>query len=132
MRDDGIKKAGISRWRYRELRAFCRQYDEKRANALRLKGALCRVKDGVCISTGEAADLTAARSEKLFRDCRMIEKAAREADPAGGTAIFKNAAQGLRYEETGFYGDRATFFRLRERFFIELDRNLRERDMEAG
>jgi len=125
MRDNGIRKAGISCWRYRELRAFCRQYDEKRAKALRMTGSPAAAQDA-----GGSGD--AAHREKLLGDCRLIERTAQQADPAGSEAIIRNAARGVRYEETGYYGERTTFFRARERFFVALDRQLREREAQAG
>jgi len=133
MRDNGIRKAGISRWRYRELKAFCRQYDEKRAQAARLLGAVQRSMDGMprIAGSGDPVPEAAARREKLLGDCRLIEQTAKEADPGGSEAIIRNAARGIRYEEAGYYGERTTFFRARERFFVALDRQLREREEQA-
>lgn len=125
MRDNGIRKEGISCWRYRELKAFCRQYDEKRAQASRMLGAASREESG-------AGGDEAAHREKLLCDCRLIERTAQEADPAGSEAIIRNAARGVRYEEAGYYGERTTFFRARKRFFVALDRQLREREVQAG
>ena len=133
MRDDGIRRAGISCWRYRELRAFCRQYDEKRRQAAQLLAATGQVERGRYRRDSLAnCALAAAQRERLLGDCRIIEQTAMEADPAGGEAIIRNAARGVRFEEVGFYGERATFFRARERFFIGLDRELRRRDMHVS
>lgn len=125
MRDNGIRKAGISCWRYRELKAFCRQYDEKRAQAMRLQGMAGREQES-------AADEARLHSERLLGDCRLIERTAQEADPGGSEAIIRNAARGVRYEEAGYYGERSSFFRARKRFFVALDRGLREREEHAG
>ena len=96
MRNRELKGAGISKWRYAELRAYCRQYDEMRA-------------------------------KKRTEDCVRIEQAAVEADPFRHTELLKNVTQGIRYEETGFYGSRSDFFRARVRFFERLNRALEER-----
>ena len=133
MRDEGISRAGISCWRYRELRAFCRQYDEKRRQAAQLLAATGQVERGRYRRDSLAnCALAAAQRERLLGDCRIIERTAMEADPAGGEAIIRNAARGIRYEETGFYGERTAFYRARERFFIGLDRELRRRDTHAS
>lgn len=90
MRNRELKGAGLSRWRYAELRAFCRQYDEK-------------------------------RRARRTADCKVIEQAAIAADPVGYPALMKNVTQGIRYEESGYYGCRSDFFRARGRFFSALD-----------
>ena len=74
--------------------------------------------------------MIAEREAKM--EAWKIERTAMEADPAGSDAILRNAAQGVRFEEVGFYGARSAFFRARERFFIELDRELRRRDTHAS
>ena len=133
MRDNGISRAGISCLRYREQRAFCRQYDEKRKRAAQLLTATAHVERGRHRRDSlENCALAAQQRERLLGDCRIIERTAMEADPAGSDAILRNAAQGVRFEEVGFYGARSAFFRARERFFIELDRELRRRDTHAS
>lgn len=128
MRDNGIKKAGISQWRYRELKAFCMQYDEKKHEAQQLLGLHAhQLEDtsGRKDAMNKAA-LTATRCEQLLRECEIIEQAAHEAEPGSRDAIIKNVTQGIRFEESCYYGERTSFYRARERFFIILDRALRE------
>ena len=65
--------------------------------------------------------------EKQRTDAELdekIEQAAIAADPVGYRAIIKNVAQGIRYEETGYYGCRSDFFRARRRFFAALDESM--------
>lgn len=128
MRDNGIKKAGISQWRYRELKAFCMQYDEKKHEAQQLLGLHARRlngKSGRKDAVDETA-LTVIRREQLVKDCEMIEQAAQKADPISKDAIIRNVTRGIRFEESCYYGERTSFYRARERFFIILDRMLRE------
>lgn len=93
MRNRELKSAGLTCWRYVELKAYCRQYEEMRR-----------------------AHRTA--------DCRIIEETARAADPVGYAALLKNVTQGIRYEESGYYGCRSDFFRARSRFFSQLHTTL--------
>lgn len=79
-----LSKWGISRNAYCELKAFCRQYDEKRREA----DDLLTVKSQKLTGTpggGGISDPTARaalKRERLMRDCEMIERAANTA--AGG------------------------------------------------
>lgn len=128
MRNRELKTASLSKWRYFELRAFCRQYDEKRRQAAELLALSSPRVDGLPCGKGTPGDsvFTAAMlREQLLADCEMIERAAVAADPVGYRAIIKNVAQGIRYEETGYYGCRSDFFRARRRFFAALDASLK-------
>lgn len=71
---------------------------------------------------GDPVFAAVARRERLLKDLSAIDQAAREADPVGYQAILKNVTQGIRYEETGYYGSRSEFFRARCRFFSALDK----------
>lgn len=101
MRNRELKGAGLSRWRYAELQAFCRQYEEK-------------------------------RHAHCMEDCRIIEQAAAAADAVGYPALLKNVTQGIRYEESGYYGCRSDFFRARTRFFSILHAALGLRGQALG
>ena len=127
MRDRELKSASLGRWRYLELRAFCRQYDEKKHTAAQLLGVASLRTDGLPGGKGAAGDPVYAatlRRSRLLDDCAKIEQAAIAADPVGYRAILKNVTQGIRYEETGYYGCRSDFFRARRRFFAALDESL--------
>lgn len=67
------------------------------------------------------------RRERLLKDMEVIEQAAILADPVGYKALLKNVTQGVRYEESGYYGCRSDFFRARVRFFRALDESLEPR-----
>lgn len=124
MRNRELKGAGLSRWRYLELRAFCRQYDEKRHTAAQLLAVSSPRMDSQTGGTGQPGDpvfAAARRRERLLADCERIEQSAIAADPVGYKAILRNVTQGVRYEEAGYYGCRSDFFRARRRFFAALD-----------
>lgn len=126
MRDRELKSVNISRWRYTELRAFCRQYDEKKRKAAKLLSVASPRTGGVPGHGGVSDPVYAAvrRRERLLADCEKIEQAAIMADSVGYKAILKNVTQGVRYEETCYYGCRSDFFRARRRFFALLDESL--------
>lgn len=87
-----LDKYGISDAAYKELRAFCLQYDEKLArlnDAYSLKSPnLSGMPHGSGISdpTARAAELC----EKYKEDIDLIEKTAREVDPKLAPFIIKN------------------------------------------
>ena len=114
----------ITRWEYKELLAFCRQYEEKleRAEDLLHKTSAslngmprgCNTSDPVCAAV--------IQREKLLGDCSIINSAAFEVDPdvTNCVAIIRNVTQGVPYEQLQFHGSRATFFRMRRKFFFLL------------
>ena len=131
---------GISRWAYEELKAFCRQYPEKKAEANALLGvrSTCHVEEykdrkgnvlGAVLPRGNATsnpveDVVMKRL-RLLEDCNLIDKVARET--AGGEwekALILNCCYGRGYE----YIDpailpncnRNAYFRARREFFFRL------------
>ena len=127
---------GIDRNRETELRAFCRQYREKKQRAASLLGIQAvaqntggRAKGLVSDPVGRAA----AKREGLLDDVRLIERAARQVD--GGrwfSALIRNVCYGIGYT----YLDaailptscRSDFFRARREFFWRLDQLKERRD----
>lgn len=117
----------ISRYAYAELRAFCRQYSEKKSKAAALADVSSPSLTGMPHGSGVSDPVVCAveRREKLLRDCGMIERAA--AIPSGGAyyhALILNCCHGVGY----VYIDpsilptskRASFFIARREFFYEL------------
>lgn len=118
---------GISRWAYEELKAYCRQYPEKKALANAMLGIgggdgvveytktetrtnakgekeKVTVKYGAILPRGnKTSDPTARaaeRREKYLADCDMIDKVARKA--GGGKwerALILNACYGMGYNQ---------------------------------
>ena len=121
-RNLSLDEYGISRWEYKELLAFCRQYDEKRTRAAdllyRTTGNLSGMPRGS--NTSDPVCASAVQRERLLRDCEMIEQAAIAADPGGYQAIIKNVTQGIVYERSGYLGGRRQFFEMRRKFFFLL------------
>lgn len=134
---------GISRWAYEELRAFCRQYPEKKAKAAALLGIqggsrIQETKDehgdviGIVLpsSKGAVSDpvfRAVEKREKLLADCALVDKAAKNAaDGKFEAALILNCCYGTGYE----YIDpsiipntnRNAFFRARREFFWILNR----------
>lgn len=124
----------ISRYAYAELRAFCRQYGEKKEKAAALAGISSPVLNGMP-HAGVVSDPVARaveRRERLLADCAMIERAA--ATPSDGAyyhALILNCCHGVGY----VYLDpailptskRSAFFRARREFFWTLW-NIRNND----
>lgn len=132
---------GISRWAYEELKAFCRQYPEKKAEANALLGvrSTCSVVE-YCDEQGHAAGTVMPRGNttsnpvedtimkrlRLLEDCDLIDRVATETD--GGDwkeALILNCCHGMGYE----YIDpailptskRNAFFAARREFFYRLN-----------
>lgn len=124
MRDYDLRLDGyeISRWEYKELLAFCRQYEAKKTKAADLlyktTGNLTGMPRGS--NTSDPVCASAVQRERLLRDCELIEQAAIEADPGGYQAIIKNVTQGIVYERSGYLGGRRQFFEKRRKFFFLL------------
>ena len=115
---------GISRNRYKELEAFCLQYEEKKSkisrgiNAVTIDGM---PKGNYKQNTLEA---NAIRNVMLQKDCEMIEQAAVAASPDIYPYIIKSVTNGLSYDfveyderlgripvgKTEFYGYRRLFY----------------------
>lgn len=80
---------GISRNRYKELKAFCLQYAEKKSMINRtLSGVNC---DGMPKGTGKKDGLenNAIRNVMYERDCQMIEQAAEQAGSSVSKDFYK-------------------------------------------
>lgn len=124
LRDMTWDDYGISKNRYRELRAFCLQYDEKRS---RVRYGISSVqRDGTPSGNFRESPVEkqAIENSALLRDIRMIEEAAIKADPGVWKYILRSVTQGLSYEyieydeELGripmcrrdFYGTRKLFY----------------------
>lgn len=132
---------GISRWAYEELKAFCRQYPEKKAEANALLGvrSTCSVVEyrdeqghaaGTVMprgnTTSNPVEDTIMKRLRLLEDCDLIDRVATETD--GGDwkeALILNCCHGMGYE----YIDpailptskRNAFFAARREFFYRLN-----------
>ena len=127
MRASASSSHGISRFAYAELRAFCRQYGEKKARAAALAGISSPPMTEVAHGSGISSPVTRAveRREALLRDCAMIERAA--SVPSGGAyyhALILNCCHGVGYvylDPSIFPSSkRSAFFVARREFFWTL------------
>ena len=90
----------ISRYAYAELRAFCRQYGEKKSRAAALAGVSSPILTGMPHGSDISDPVTRAaeRRERLLADCAMIERAAELAGGGGFYhALILNCCHGIGY-----------------------------------
>lgn len=127
LRDMTWDDYGISKNRYKELKAFCLQYDEKKSRIQYGAGKSPAI--GECASPNSGfkespVERQAIQNSVYLRDIHMIEEAAIMADPSIWKYLLRSATRGLSYEyieyddELGkipmcrkdFYGVRKLFF----------------------
>ena len=128
-KDLNLEKYKISKYRYRELKYFCLQYDEKkqRLAALRGLGAVTYSSEphGSGISDPTAAK--AERTQQLANDIELIEQTVMEVDAANYDSLFANVtATNLPYEYLSPACGRRQFYEDRRKFFYLLDKKLSE------
>lgn len=88
---------GISVYRYKELKAFCLQYEEKREKiSYGLKAS--QGGGGSKYSTGSPTERQALNNTAYERDIRIIEEAAVKANSEIWQYILKSVTQDLPYE----------------------------------
>lgn len=125
IRDFTWNDYGISTFRYRELKNFCLQYDEKKSKIH--YGLNCICSDGMPKgnTTSNPVERTAINNSIFKRDCEMIELAAKQANPDIWRYILKSVTSDLPYElveydeqqgripvgKTDFYGYRRLFYK---------------------
>ena len=124
LRDMTWDDYGISRNRYKELQAFCLQYDEKKSKINRGVNAVAN--DGMPKGNFKknTLEMNAIRNVIYQRDCEMIEQAAVAASSQIYPYIIKSVTNDLsfpyiEYDEklgripvgkTEFYGYRRLFY----------------------
>ncbi len=111
LRDMTWDEYGISKNRYKELKAFCLQYDEKKS-VIR------------CQAQSTKRSGSELERQAYDRDCRMIEEAAVRTDPGIWKYLLRSVTMGLPYERveydselgrihicrSDFYGKRRLFY----------------------
>lgn len=119
----------LGRFRYAELRNFCRQYADKKAEAELLLGVkspqLSAMPHGSDV--GDPVVRAAEKRAKLLEDCELIEKCAREVeDGVYYNAIIVNVCMGKAYDyipaEMLPTSKRISYFSARREFFRLLDK----------
>lgn len=124
LRDMTWDDYGISRNRYKELQAFCLQYDEKKSKINRGVNAVAN--DGMPKGNFKknTLEMNAIRNVIYQRDCEMIEQAAVAASSEIYPYIIKSVTNDLSFQyieydeklgripvgKTEFYGYRRLFY----------------------
>lgn len=126
-KDLNLEKYKISKYRYRELKYFCLQYDEKKQRLAALRG-LGAVRYSSEPHGSGISDPTAAKAERvqqLVQDIEMIEQTAMEVDPIHYDSLLANVtAANLPYEYLSPACGRRQFYENRRKFFYLLDKKL--------
>ena len=135
-----VSACGISRWAYEELKAFCRQYPEKKAEANALLGIRggshvteYRDKNGSILGTvlpkgnmtSNPVEDVIIKRMRLLEDCELIERIAAETDEGKWKdALILNVCYGKGYKYIDpallVSSHRNAFFRARREFFFRL------------
>lgn len=133
LRDMTWEDYGISKNRYKELKAFCLQYEEKKS---KIKYDLSATQyDGQpkAHSIRSQVENQAIENEIYKKDCAMIEEAAIRANPEIWRYIVKSVTLGLTYEfieydeeqgkipmcRSDFYGTRKKFYGILNQLKLE-------------
>lgn len=101
LRDMTWDDYGISKNRYKELKAFCLQYDEKKSRIQYGTNSSPPMWEGGTSGggfAGKPVERQAIENESYAKDCRMVEEAAIRANPDIWKYIVKSATQDLPYE----------------------------------
>lgn len=122
-----LRIEGLSRYRYRELRNICRQYDEMKKK-IKAMSVLSSARITAGRSTGTPADPVGEYVVDLLywkQRVEAIEQAALQSCNGSkpmAKAILRNVVHDVSYERMPAPCGRATFYRARKRFFRILDK----------
>ena len=129
-----LDKYNIKKYRYRELSAFCMQYQDWKEELENNVFFSAINYDGAKPSNHQTSDTTAKhaiRMLKLKRNCELIEKCAKEATAKTGGEIWRYIIKNVCFEVSYRYMktydeipiERATFFSYKRYFFYLLDQD---------
>lgn len=131
-RDVSLKKYGISKNRYRELKYYCMQYPEWIAKLGRCASVSAVNVTGMPTTrmSGNPTEKSAIERAELKEHCKRIEEAAMEADSSIYKYIIKNVTENIPYEYLGAVPcGREYFYKKRREFFYELSKRHNQGDM---
>lgn len=126
-KDLNLEKYKISKYRYRELKYFCLQYDEKKQRLAALRGLAAVTYSSEPRGSG-ISDPTAAKAERvqqLVQDIGLIEQTAMEVDSTNYDSLLANVTSvNLPYEYLSPACGRRQFYESRRKFFFLLDKKI--------
>lgn len=120
---------GISQNRYKELKAFCLQYGEKRSKIRYGLTAVTYSSIPHGNNIGKPTERMAIENVLYENDCKIMEAAAELSNPEIAKHILKSVAEGIPYELIEFDGKlgritvgKTEFNAYRRLFYFYLDR----------
>lgn len=122
-RDLQLERYDIDKYRYRELKYFCLQYDSKKERIRQLRIGLKAVNYTGGSKTNKITSSTenvALKIEELQKDIELIEQTAIEADSSIYQQIITNVTQNIPYEYLDVPCGRRQFYQARWYFFFLL------------
>lgn len=128
-KDLNLEKYKISKYRYRELKYFCLQYDEKkqRLAALRGLGAVTYSSEPHGSGVSDPTAVKTERAQQLAQDIELIEQTTMEVDSVNYRSLLANVTTAnLPYEYLSPACGRRQFYEDRRKFFYLLDKKLSE------
>lgn len=122
-RDLRLDQYGISWRRYRELKYFCMQYNEKKEKIKSIIG-LSAVNYGHVAGRNKKnhsqTEIQAIKVDKLSDDVKLIEDTINEADNTIYKQLLENITESVPYEYLQVPCGRRQFYRARRKFFYLL------------
>ncbi len=112
-RDLNLLDYDISRNRYRELKYFCLQYDEKKQKL----NQLCKMPLSEYPSKAVSSENINYKKKSLEKDIYIIEKAALMADSSLYEYLLKSVTNEVKYQYIDIPVSRAVFYRKKKKFF---------------
>jgi hypothetical protein len=111
----------ISKYRFLELKNFCRQYDEWKVEISRISlyGGRSTIRGS---EIGRPVENAAIRIEALKRHLKAVEQASIAADPDIYPWILKCVTQGIGYDGLDVPCSRDYFYDRYRKFFWHLDK----------
>lgn len=129
LRDKSWKDYEISKFRYRELKNFCLQYDEKKQKIqYGISAMRPDAQGGSSGGTGDPTSKLAMQHVGYLKDIQIIESSAMETDKLLYPFLLKSVTQDLPYEAVEFderfgripYG-KTDFYAYRRKFYHVLN-----------
>jgi len=128
-RDLNLEEYGISKYAYRELLYFCRQYPEWKRELRELRAGsvlkshhfLAAAKSKTNVTADPVGDLAVRRAD-LQRKCELVEEACKKVAGEEYEQLLHNITEGTDYYYLAIPMGRRQFYILRRAFFYELSK----------